>query len=108
MRDAAAWALLSAAVAVQLACVAGVLLAPGTLARLHFTGPAATLAPLAVGAAVIVAGTPSAVAIKALLVALLLGLTNPVLAHATARAGRVRLAGRPGALLHEEAEAEEV
>ena len=66
------------------------MLSPGTLARLHFTAPASALAPGAVAVAVIVAGAPASVAIKAVVVALVLAVTNPVLAHATARAARVR------------------
>ena len=107
MREVIAWAFLAAAVAVQLGSVAGVVLAPNALARLHFTGPAAALAPAVVAAAVILAGTPSGVAIKAVLVALLLGVTNPVLVHATARAARIRETCAAGALLHERTEAEE-
>jgi multicomponent Na+:H+ antiporter subunit G len=87
--------LVAIAVALQLACVAGVLVAPGAFAKLHFTAPASTLAPGAVAAALIVAGTPSGVAIKAVLIAVVLGVTNPVLAHATARAARAR--ENPGA-----------
>jgi multicomponent Na+:H+ antiporter subunit G len=90
VRELLGWVLLVSAVALQVACVAGVVLAPGTLARLHFTAPASALAPSLVAAAVIVSGTAAGVAVKAILIAVVLGLTNPVLAHATARAASMR------------------
>jgi multicomponent Na+:H+ antiporter subunit G len=90
VREILGWVLLTAAVVLQLACVVGLVLAPGPLARLHFTAPASALAPGLVTAAVLVAGAPSGLALKAILVAVVLGITNPVVTHATARAARIR------------------
>jgi multicomponent Na+:H+ antiporter subunit G len=61
--------------------------------RLHYTAPATTIAPLAIAAAIVLEERLSAAGIKALLVALALLVTNPVLTHATARAARIRQLG---------------
>jgi monovalent cation/proton antiporter MnhG/PhaG subunit len=92
-RQLAVAALLTVGVGVTLASCLGVLLMRDAYARLHFTAPATTVAPLAVAAAVLVAEGPSAAGVKAVLVAVVLLLTNPVLTHATARAARVRELG---------------
>jgi multicomponent Na+:H+ antiporter subunit G len=100
-------ALVSLAVAVQLACVLGVLVARSVLDRLHFTGPAAMLAPILVAVAVLLERRFGQVGVKALLVALTLIVTNPVIVHATARAARIRELGAWEALPDEAASAEE-
>ena len=96
MKDVVIWVLVSAAFLVCLMSVVGVLLTRGNAFNgMHFTGPAATLAPLLVAVAVIVDFGPlSQAGVKALVVALLLVLLNAVVAHATARALRVREHGR--------------
>ena len=86
-------ALLGLGVVVELASVLGMLLLRDAFDRLHFTGPASTLGPLAIAAAVVVRESFSQAGIKAVLVALVLLLTNPVLSHATARAARIRAHG---------------
>jgi multicomponent Na+:H+ antiporter subunit G len=75
-----------------LSCL-GVLLMRDAYDRLHYTGPAAVVAPVAIAAAVVVEERLSAAGIKALLIALVLVATNPVLGHATARAARIRELG---------------
>ena len=62
--------------------------------RLHYTTPAAVVAPVAIAAAVVLEERLSAAGIKAVLIALVLVLTNPVLGHATARAARIREFGQ--------------
>lgn len=104
---AAQAALIGLAVAVQLASVLGVLLARGVLDRLHFTGPAAMLAPIAVAMAVVLERRFGQVGVKAILVALTLVLTNPVVVHATARAARIREVGGWKVLPDEAANADE-
>jgi monovalent cation/proton antiporter MnhG/PhaG subunit len=62
--------------------------------RLHFTGPATVIGPVAIAAAVLVEEPLSSAGIKSVLVALIMLGTGPVLIHATARAGRIRDRGR--------------
>jgi multicomponent Na+:H+ antiporter subunit G len=92
-RELAVAALLVVGVGVTLASCLGVLLMRDAYDRLHYTAPATTVAPLAVAAAVLVAEGPSAAGVKAVLVAIVLLVTNPVLTHATARASRIRELG---------------
>jgi multicomponent Na+:H+ antiporter subunit G len=83
-------ALLVVGVGVTLVSCVGVLVMRDAYDRLHFTAPATTVAPLAIAAAIVLEESFSAAGIKALLVALVLLVTNPVLTHATARAARIR------------------
>jgi monovalent cation/proton antiporter MnhG/PhaG subunit len=62
--------------------------------RLHFTGPATVIGPVAIAAAVLVEEPLSSAGIKSVLVALIMLGTGPVLVHATGRAARVRERGR--------------
>jgi len=93
-RDLAVTALLVLAVAVTLVSCAGVLLMRDRYDRLHYTAPAAVIPPVAIAAAVVLEERLSAAGIKALLIALVLIVTNPVLGHATARAARIRQYGQ--------------
>jgi multicomponent Na+:H+ antiporter subunit G len=93
VRHLAVIALLVAGVAVTLLSCLGVLVMRNAYDRLHFTAPAAAIAPLAIAAAVVLEERFSAADIKAVLVALVLVVTNPVLSHATARAARIRQFG---------------
>lgn len=93
-RDLAVTALLVLAVAVTLVSCAGVLLMRNPYDRLHYTAPAAVIPPVAIAAAVVLEERLSAAGIKALLIALVLIVTNPVLGHATARAARIRQYGQ--------------
>lgn len=86
-------ALLVVGVGVTLASCVGVLVMRDAYDRLHYSSPATTIAPLAIAAAIVLEESFSAAGIKALLVALVLLVTNPVLTHATARAARVRALG---------------
>jgi multisubunit Na+/H+ antiporter MnhG subunit len=72
----------------------GLLAARGAFEQLHFTGPAATIAPVAIAAAVLVEEPLSSMGIKSVITALILLVTSPVLVHATGRAIRVRRHGR--------------
>jgi monovalent cation/proton antiporter MnhG/PhaG subunit len=92
-RELAVAALLVVGVgATFLSCV-GVLVMRNAYDRLHYTAPASTIAPVAIAAAVVLEERLSAAGIKAVLVALVLLITNPVLGHATARAARIRELG---------------
>jgi monovalent cation/proton antiporter MnhG/PhaG subunit len=82
--------LLAAGVLVELSCCVGVLLMGDAYDKLHYTGPAAILGPALVAAAVVVREGAGQAGIKAVLVALLLTVANPVLAHATGRALYIR------------------
>lgn len=107
MKEAIVWILVSLGVALQVASVLGVVLMRGVLDRLHFTGPAAMLAPASIAAALALEDSLGQVGLKAILVAATLFVTNPVLVHATARAARVREIGEWRLLPAERAEAQE-
>jgi multicomponent Na+:H+ antiporter subunit G len=92
-RELAVTALLVIGVAVTLMSCLGVLLMRDPYDRLHYTAPAAVIPPVAIAAAVVLEERLSAAGIKALLIALVLVVTNPVLGHATARAARIRQFG---------------
>lgn len=89
MRAAAAL-LLTAGVIVELMCALGIVLMRDVFDRLHYLGPASAVGPFLFAAAALVQDAFSQPAVKALLVAVLLAVTGPVLSHATARALRVR------------------
>ena len=91
--DLAVAVLLVAGVGVTLFSCVGVLAMDNAYDRLHYTAPATTIAPVAIAAAVVLEERLSAAGIKAVLVALALLVTNPVLTHATARAARIRQFG---------------
>jgi monovalent cation/proton antiporter MnhG/PhaG subunit len=92
-RELAVLVLLALGVGVTLLSCLGVLVMRDAYDRLHYTAPAAVLAPVAIAAAVVLEERLSAAGIKAVLVALVLVATNPVLGHATARAARIRQFG---------------
>jgi len=101
VRDVIVAVLLGVAVLAVLISCLGVLVMRDVLDQLHFTAPAATIAPVAVAAAVLVEEPLSSAGVKAVLVAVVLVLTTPVLSHATARAARIREHGRWKVLPHE-------
>jgi multisubunit Na+/H+ antiporter MnhG subunit len=78
--------LLGAAVLVVYACCLGLLLMRSPLARLHYLGPAALLAPVLVTCAVITEEGLSQAGLKAIMVAVLLFVQGPVLSHILGRA----------------------
>lgn len=82
--------LLGLSIAVQLVCALGLLLMPNVYDRLHFLGPASTVAPALVAAAVVTVEAFDHQGIEAVLLALFLALFGPVVSHATVRAARIR------------------
>jgi multisubunit Na+/H+ antiporter MnhG subunit len=86
----AAGALLFAGVLVELACVIGLLRARNPYDALHFTGPASGIGALLICGAVLVNESFSQAGIKAIVVAGILSLSGPLVAHVTARAVRLR------------------
>jgi multicomponent Na+:H+ antiporter subunit G len=94
VRDVIVAVLLGVGVSTALMSCLGVLLMRDALDRLHFTAPASTVCPVVFAAAVLVEEPLSSAGVKAVLVALLVLVTTPVLTHATARAARVRAHGR--------------
>jgi len=77
-------------VAVELACCLGVVVMRDVYDKLHFTGPATILGPLALAGAIVVQEGVNQAGIKAVLIAGLLLVANPVLTHATGRALYIR------------------
>lgn len=93
--------LLVVAVLAVLVSGLGMLVMRDALDQLHFTAPAATIAPAAIAVAVLLEEPLSSAGIKAVIVAVLLIITTPVLSHATARSARIREHGRWKVLPHE-------
>ena len=85
--------LLGFAVAIVWLSAVGTLVMRDPYERLHYMAPASTLGAMAIAAAIALEGSFSQAGSKALLVALVLSITNPVLSHATARAARIRQFG---------------
>jgi multicomponent Na+:H+ antiporter subunit G len=94
VRSAIAITLLAGGVAVELLCCVGLVAARNVFDRLHFLGPASTVGPVLIAAAILVEESFTQAGVKSLVVALLLLLTSPVLSHATARALRTHEEGR--------------
>ena len=91
MTEVVVWILVVLGTVVQVLSVLGLLLARDPYDRLHFTGPASTIAPVAFALAVIVdEGPVTQAGVKSVLTALALVVLNGVLVHATARAARIR------------------
>lgn len=82
--------LLLLGVSIEGLCCLGLLLAWNVYDRLHFIGPAATLGPLLIAFAAVIAKSPAQDCAKLVLIVVLMWIINPVLTHATARAARVR------------------
>ena len=82
------WILLGLAVSGEVACVAGVVLARGALARLHFSAAGAIVGPPFVAVAVVVHESFTQPAVNALLIAGVLIVLGPLLSVETARAIR--------------------
>ena len=68
----------------------GLLLSDDLYDQIHFLAPGSLIGAVAIPAAVLVHDGFSQAGVKAILIAILLFISNPVLSHATARAGRVR------------------
>jgi monovalent cation/proton antiporter MnhG/PhaG subunit len=84
--------LLVVGVALQLFAVVGVTVMRDAYDRLHYAAAATTFGPFLIAAAIVVDQSLSEMGAKALLVAVVLVVGNPVLTHATARMLRVRSA----------------
>jgi monovalent cation/proton antiporter MnhG/PhaG subunit len=91
-RDVIAGVLLFGGVAVLLLCAIGVVVMRDSLDRLHCAS-AASFGVLLIAVGVVVQESFSLIGNKALAIAVLLLVTNPVLAHATARTIRIRRHG---------------
>jgi multicomponent Na+:H+ antiporter subunit G len=87
MRATAADVLLCAGVVVELVACLGILVMRSTYDSLHFTAPS-VLGALLIAAAIWVRDGPSLVADKAVLTAVFVLVTGPLLTHATARSAR--------------------
>jgi monovalent cation/proton antiporter MnhG/PhaG subunit len=90
LRDGIVIGLLATGVLGFLCTSVGLLLFHDVYQQIHFLAPASLIGALAIPAAVVVHEGFSQAGSKAILVALLLSLANPVLSHATARAARIR------------------
>ncbi|HSU58173.1 MAG TPA: monovalent cation/H(+) antiporter subunit G [Bryobacteraceae bacterium] len=93
-RDALVWVLLAIGVLGFLLCALGLLLTRDFYDQLHFLAPASLIGAVAIPAAILVHDGFSQTAVKAILIAILLFWANPVLTHASARAGRIRRKGQ--------------
>ena len=82
--------LVGAAVVAELLCCVGLVAMRTVYDRLHYTMAASAVPPFLVAAAVIVEEAWTQPGINALLIAIVLFLVSPVIAHATARAARTR------------------
>ena len=92
--DVAVAVLLALGVASALMGALGLVASRNPYDQLHFTGPATVIGPVAIAAAVLVEEPLSSAGVKAVLVALIMVATGPILLHATARAARIRERGR--------------
>jgi monovalent cation/proton antiporter MnhG/PhaG subunit len=104
--DVAVAVLVAVGVASALMGALGLLATRDPYDQLHFTGPATVIGPVALAAAVLVEEPLSSAGIKAVLIALIMLGTGPILLHATARAARIRERGR-WVVLPEELDAKE-
>ncbi|MGH9581972.1 MAG: cation:proton antiporter [Bryobacteraceae bacterium] len=68
----------------------GVLLVKDFYEKVHFLAPGSLIGAIAIPAAVVVHEGLSQAGVKAILIAILLVWANPVISHATIRAGRIR------------------
>ena len=87
-RSVIAYALLGCGVSLEVIAALGLLAMRDVYDRLHYVGPAALGAPL-VAAAVWVYEGPSQIALEATVVAVIVLVVSPALAHGTARAARI-------------------
>jgi len=79
------------AVATELVCCVGILVARNALARLHYAAASSTLGPILVAVAIgVEEGVRSTAAAAALVIAVFLLFGNPAVTVATARAARAR------------------
>ncbi len=91
-REVVAYVVLALGVSLELIAALGLVAMNGAYDRLHYVGPA-TLGALLVAAAVWIYQGPSLIALEAALFAAIVVVVSPALAHATARAARIRERG---------------
>ena len=98
-REVLADVLLGLAVAIVLASSVGVLVMRDVYQKLHYVTPAALVAPLIVGLAVLAQSGFTENTVETWLALLFVIIAGPFLSHATIRAARIRERGdwRPGA-----------
>ena len=94
VHDVAIDVLVVAGVVGELLCCLGLVLMRNVFDRLHYVMAATTVPPFLIAGAVVVEEDWTQPAINALLIAVALFVTNPVLASATARAARARRLGQ--------------
>ncbi|HLH30952.1 MAG TPA: monovalent cation/H(+) antiporter subunit G [Terriglobia bacterium] len=82
--------LIYAAIVIALFSVLGLLVMEDLNEKLHYLAPPATWSVALITAAIVLEEGASEATVKAILCALILLVTNPVLTHATARAARIR------------------
>ncbi len=92
--DLATAILLGIGVITVVASAIGVLLGRDFYERLQYMSPASSLGIGAIAAAVVVKESVNQAGIKAMIIAVVVFFTNSLLAHVTARAGRVRQYGK--------------
>jgi multisubunit Na+/H+ antiporter MnhG subunit len=97
-REILADALLGLAVVIVLASSIGILVMPDTYQKLHFVTPAALVAPVAVGFAILAQSGLTVDSAETALALVFIVIAGPFLTHATIRAARIRETGdwRPG------------
>lgn len=86
--------LLAVVVAVQLVCAVALLFQRDPFDRLHLVGPVSVLATAVLVVAVLISASSTSHAAKVVVVGLLAWLTSPMSNRVTARALRIRAAGR--------------
>jgi len=86
--------LVAAGVGAELLCCLGLVVMQDVFDRIHFAMASTTLPPVLIAAAVIIEEDWTQPGINALVIAGVLFLFNPMVAHATARAARIRRFGR--------------
>ena len=89
-RDIAIALLIAAAVTGELLCCVGLVVMRTVYDRVHYAMAATSVPPFLIAIAVLIEEGWTQPGINALVVALALFVTSPVLAHATARAARSR------------------
>jgi monovalent cation/proton antiporter MnhG/PhaG subunit len=97
-REILADVLLGLAVIIVLASSIGILVMPDAYQKLHYVTPAALVAPLIVGLAVLAQSGLTENTVQTWLALLFIVIAGPFLTHATVRAARIREKGdwRPG------------
>lgn len=93
MKNVVVDVLLACAVVVVLTSAAGIVAMKDPFDKLHYVTPAALIAPVLVALAVTVHEGWDEITTETWLALLFVATTGPVLAHATARAARVRQCG---------------